>query len=659
MLTKLMIANRGEIACRIIKTAQKLKIRTVAIYSEIDAHAQHVQLADESFCIGPAPSAESYLNIEKIIKIALEAKVEAIHPGYGFLSEDADFALACQQAGLIFVGPSPEAIRVMGDKNVAKSTMVAANVPVVPGYNGDNTDIDFLKKTALQIGLPVLIKACAGGGGKGMRLVEKLEHLESALESARREAQASFGDSRVFLEKYLASSRHIEVQILFDQQGQGIYLFDRDCSIQRRHQKIIEEAPAPFLKSSTRERMAKTALQAGAAIHYSSTGTIEFLVDEQENFYFMEMNTRLQVEHPVTEMITGLDLVEWQLRIAAGEPLTLQSKDIKACGHAIEARLYAENPQNNFMPSPGTLRFFQLPESGEFMRVDSGFKSGDTVSIFYDPLLAKLIAWGNNRLEAIQALQTMLHQTAVAGVHTNTHLLNQVLNNPDFVQGQITTQFISQHKSQLFLQNEEPDEMIIALMCFALIQQQEKKSTNIKNLSQDYFSPWFNHKQPFFLSFWWKDQAFQILIKPLENAYQFEWHNFLFIAKAEWQDEHHLSLNINNHKTQGIVYTQGSQIFIFKEGKQWLFSLENPGRSDQKSQDTGSLQAPMPGTLVEVYVKPGQTVIAGERLLIIEAMKMEHALQAPHAGKIQTVFYKPGDKVAEGVQLISLKPIDL
>ncbi len=661
MFKKLLIANRGEIACRIIKTAKKMQISTVAVYSKIDEAALHVQLADESICIGDAASSESYLNGDKIILAAKTTAAEAVHPGYGFLSEDAEFAQRCQQQGITFVGPTEDAIRIMGDKNLAKVTMAAAGVPVVPGYQEDAIDLAALKKAIKKIGLPVLIKASAGGGGKGMRLVENIEQLEEALQSARREAEASFGDSRVFLEKYLARARHIEVQILFDQHGKGIYLFDRDCSIQRRHQKVIEEAPASQLRSVTRQRMAETALRAGTAIHYSSAGTIEFLVDENENFYFMEMNTRLQVEHPVTEMITGLDLVEWQLRIASGENLTLEQQSMTEKGHAIEARLYAENPRNNFMPSAGILRYFQLPPGrSPSVRIDSGFQPGDAVSIYYDPLLAKLIAWGENRTIAIETLQKMLDETAVTGIHTNWSLLNRILRHPEFINGNITTNFIAQHQSQLLPKISEPPAIVVMIACFALLRWQQKELQVLQQQSADPFSPWFKHDcwrlcQPAMtmISLWQSEKYRQISVDRTPENFKFSWDHQTLEASAQWRDDNNLSLYTGGQKFFAVTLLDENQLLVFCAGEQWEFFLKNPAGTFAHTSSEKDVAAPMPGTIVEIYVQPGQTVTAGERLLVMEAMKMEHSLVAPQAGKIQEIFYKPGDRVKEGARLLA------
>lgn len=655
MFKKLLIANRGEIACRIIKTAKKLNIRTIAVYSEIDAAAVHVAMADEAYCIGPAPSRESYLNGEKIVATALRAQAGAIHPGYGFLSEDAEFAQQCERAGLIFVGPSAHAIQVMGDKNLAKTTMAEAGVPVIPGYHGDQLEMPILKKEAKKIGFPLLIKASAGGGGKGMRLVQRITELEEAVNGARREAQAGFGDSRIFMEKYLTPSRHIELQILFDTQGQGVTLFNRDCSIQRRHQKVIEEAPASHLTEDTQKKMAKTALQAGAAIRYRGAGTIEFLVDAQENFYFMEMNTRLQVEHPVTEMITGLDLVEWQLRIAAGEPLTLQPSCIQAHGHAIEARLYAENPQNQFMPSAGPLLYFQLPqEIAGKIRIDTGFKQHDMISVYYDPLIAKIIAWGKDRLEAIERLKSALLQTAVFGIHTNLSLLNRIINNALFIEGKINTDFIPHQQEVLLSLPAAPPDPVIILVCLTLLDRETQQRRNWLQSSEDSFSPWsipdgwritgsaVCHE----LYFYHKKTNYLIRAEKSNGGIALQWNEKRILVQKEWKKEQERLATVLNNDPEFIV---------FYEGEPWRFSLKNPIDAADAGKGEYGLKAPMPGTVIEVYVKSGQSVEKGERLMVIEAMKMEHTIYAPHAGIIKTIVHQPGNRIQEGAELLQFE----
>jgi 3-methylcrotonyl-CoA carboxylase alpha subunit len=660
MFQKILIANRGEIACRIIRTAQRMKIATVAVYSEIDVNALHVKLADESVCIGPAVSSESYLNYDRIIQAATATSAQAVHPGYGFLSEDAEFAERLIQAGFVFIGPSPEAIRIMGDKQLAKTTMEAAGVPVVPGFH-DGQDYAKLEKAARRIGLPVLIKASAGGGGKGMRLVENWDQLKDALTSAQREAQSSFGDNRVFLEKYLANARHIEVQILFDQFGEGVYLFDRDCSIQRRHQKVIEEAPAD-LSPAIRQQIYQTALQSGKAIGYCNAGTIEFLVDEQEHFYFMEMNTRLQVEHPITELITGLDLVEWQLRIAAGEPLALKQNQLKINGHAIEARLYAENPESNFMPSAGHLKYVRFPqEQLSAVRIDTGIQTDDQVSIYYDPLLAKLISWGKDRAEAIQHLQDILNNTVVFGIHTNWLLLNRIIKDPDFLQRKITTHYLNDKLSALLTEEQSSAPgFVLVIASLAILRQRQAESQSLQDFENDSNSPWLiqdgwrlNGAAKTLVTFWEGSQIHSIRLQKNDTGWILEWNDKKFQATIHWLDSFSTKLIIDHQHYSATVILEDQRLNIFTDARQWIFSLRKPNQTHAEAVNKKSLNAPMPGTLIEIYVQPGEKVTTGQRLLIIEAMKMEHALIAPRDAQIDSVFYKPGDRVQEGVELIT------
>lgn len=469
MFKKLLIANRGEIACRIIRTAKKLGINCVAIYSEIDKDALHVKLADEAYCIGPAPARESYLNIDKIIEIAKKAEVDAIHPGYGFLSENADFAQACKKNKSIFIGPSPAAIRSMGSKKLAKKIMQKAKVPVIPGYFNAKQHLTAYKNAAEKIGYPVLLKASAGGGGKGMRIVTAASNFYHAWNSAKREALVSFGDDEMILEKYMPEARHVEVQVFADGFQNYVTLFERDCSIQRRNQKIIEEAPAPNLSEELRQKMSDIAIQAARAINYSNAGTIEFLLDKNQKFYFMEMNTRIQVEHPVTEMLTGIDIVEWQIRISAGEKLPLTQEQIKKCGHAFEARIYAEDPENNFLPSTGTITQWQSPIENDTVRIDTGVQEGDLVSIYYDSLLAKLIVAAENRDLSLHKLHQALQQFKIAGVKTNLNFLKKITENKQFKKGEVSTHLIN---------NLSPNDL---------------KKIFVNN-DEDEFSPWHEHE---------------------------------------------------------------------------------------------------------------------------------------------------------------------
>ncbi|AZV75880.1 acetyl/propionyl/methylcrotonyl-CoA carboxylase subunit alpha [Coxiella burnetii] len=659
MFRKLLIANRDEIACRIIKTAKKWNIRTIALYSTIDKNALHVRLADESYLIGPPPAAKSYLNREKIINIAMQTNADAIHPGYGFLAEDEKFAALCHQKGLTFIGPPPAAIAAMGDKREAKRLMEKASVPVVPGYQGKQQDLKTLTEQAKKIGFPLLIKASAGGGGKGMRLVTIANELEHALQSAKREAKSSFDDDSVFLEKYINPARHIEVQIFIDQKGNGVYLFDRDCSIQRRHQKIIEEAPAPNLSDLTRQKMGETAVKAAKAVNYVGAGTVEFLVDKMENFYFMEMNTRLQVEHPVTEMITGLDLVEWQLKIAQGEMLPLSQKQIKAKGHAFEARLYAENPANNFSPSTGKIIFFSSPKENRNVRLDTGVVQGDTISPYYDPLMAKLIVHDENRSTALQRLQNSLENTFIVGVNTNISFLHQICTNPDFKKANIYTTLIE----EIPLNNLEkiiPNE-ILFFAALAELQQQKKQAKEFATQSDDLFSPWFARDgwrlsscPTQILRFWDTEKTFDIKITPSPEGYNLLLKNKEISLSQFQQTDHLVEFTYNNQNYKAAVINDADNWHIFYKGNHFTIVRYNPKtHSTDSSTIENQFIASMPGTVIEIFVTAEQNVKKGDRLLILEAMKMEHTVTAPKDGVVKSVFCRPGDLVSEGTELLS------
>ncbi|HSK40851.1 MAG TPA: acetyl-CoA carboxylase biotin carboxylase subunit, partial [Arenibaculum sp.] len=463
MFSKILIANRGEIACRVIRTARHMGIRTVAVHSEADAGALHVDMADEAWLIGPPPARESYLRIDAILDVARRSGAEAIHPGYGFLSENAAFADACGQAGIVFVGPPADAIRAMGGKSEAKALMEPAGVPLVPGYHGAGQDPELLRREAEAIGFPLLIKASAGGGGKGMRVVAAAGEFDAQLAGARREAASAFGDERVLLEKYLTRPRHVEIQVFADRHGNCVYLFERDCSIQRRHQKVVEEAPAPALPPGTRQRMGEAAVAAARAIGYVGAGTVEFLLDEDGAFYFMEMNTRLQVEHPVTEMITGQDLVEWQFRVAAGEPLPVGQDDLAISGHAIEVRVYAEDPARDFLPQTGRLDHLAFPEPGPHVRIDAGVRAGDRISIHYDPMIAKLIVWDHDRPAAVRRLRAALGATQIAGLNANVGFLSAIAAHPAFLAADLDTRFIERHHADLLPAQAPADATTLAL----------------------------------------------------------------------------------------------------------------------------------------------------------------------------------------------------
>jgi 3-methylcrotonyl-CoA carboxylase alpha subunit len=618
MITSLLIANRGEIACRVIRTARRMGIRTVAVYSDADAKALHVRMADEAVHIGPSPARESYLVGEKIIAAAKATGAEAIHPGYGFLSENAEFAQAVIDAGLIWVGPKPASIRAMGLKDAAKKLMAEAGVPVTPGYLGEDQDPKRLKKEADAIGYPVLIKAVAGGGGKGMRKVDAARDFDDALESCKREAASSFGDDRVLIEKYILSPRHIEVQVFGDSHGNVVHLFERDCSLQRRHQKVIEEAPAPGMDAETREAVCGAAVRAAQAVNYEGAGTIEFIADASEGLkpdriWFMEMNTRLQVEHPVTEEITGQDLVEWQLRVASGEPLPKRQEDLSINGHAIEARLYAEDPAKGFLPSVGTLEHFDLGEQG---RIETGVEEGDAISPFYDPMIAKLIGRGETRDDAIDELATMLDGVEVWPVRTNAAFLFNALTQPDFEAAKIDTGFIERHLDALVPDSGADETIRHAAAAIAILAAEDEAEL------------------PALAGF--RLNAPRRLAVALDNE------------TVELTDDAGLA------EVSG--FTDGARVVVFSEGQAYQFALGSRGTGTTHGIHDGEIEAPMPGKVTAVEVSAGEKVAKGQRLLTLEAMKMEHALTAPFDGTIAALNAKAGSQVTEGQVLVKVQP---
>lgn len=659
MFKKILVANRGEIACRVLSTARKMGIQTVAVYSAADRHAQHVKLADEACYLGPAPSSESYLRGEKIIQAALATQAEAIHPGYGFLAENAAFAEQCAQAGLVFIGPSPLAILAMGEKHRAKQLMQDAQVPIIPGYQGEEQDLNTLQSAATKIGYPILIKAVAGGGGKGMRVVHQPEEFAEALVSAQREAKASFGNDQVLLEKYLNQPRHIEVQVFADNHGHCLYLFERDCSLQRRHQKILEEAPAPGISPELRQTMGQAAVNAAKAINYSGAGTIEFLVIPGGEFYFMEMNTRLQVEHPITEKITGLDLVEWQLRVAAGEALPIRDQSsLSIHGHAIEARICAEDPLRDFMPSTGHLKYLHLPAQNNHVRIDSGVSQGDTISVYYDPLLAKLIVWDENREKALNRLSLALAQCQVVGVQTNIEFLHSLCQLPDFAAANIDTHFIARHQ-ELFAEPAVPATETLALAGLGLFLQRQQEGRQLTS-PVDRNSPW--QSEDFFrlnfdaqprLSFKYKDQEFSLKFR-LENGKirQIELPEQSFSVEEAILSDNQLSVSLNGQIRKLHSLCLNNQLHLFIQGKHLVFSLPSLAGIEQESDTSNRVIAPMPGSLTAVFVAQGQEVKKGERLLVVEAMKMQHTLYAQADGRVEEIFYGTGDLIDEGAELI-------
>jgi 3-methylcrotonyl-CoA carboxylase alpha subunit len=650
MFSKILIANRGEIACRVIRTARRMGIATVAVYSEADAGALHVTMADEARLIGPPPARESYLNGERIIAAAKETGAQAIHPGYGFLSENAAFADSCAVAGIVFIGPPPEAMRAMGSKASAKALMQQAGVPVVPGYHGDDQDPAHLLAEAEKIGFPVLIKASGGGGGRGMRIVNEAVEFLRAFDGAKREAAGAFGDDRVLIEKYLASPRHIEVQVFADAHGNVVHLYERDCSIQRRYQKVVEEAPAPGLKPKMRQAMGEAAVAAAKAVGYVGAGTVEFIV-EKEKFYFMEMNTRLQVEHPVTEAVTGADLVEWQLRVAAGEKFTRAQAEIALNGHAIEVRLYAENPERGFLPATGTLHRLRLP--GDVARVETGVRQGDAVTPFYDPMIAKIIAWGRDREAARTRLAAALAATGVLGVATNLGFLARIIGDKDFAAAKLDTGFIERRRDALLApQAAVPDQVLAVAALFCLAE-----------MPADPRDPWSRRdgwrlngpNAPQTLVFRHGDQELSVASTAAGDAWDLQIGDRACHAAASFAADGAAVLIIDGAQTRAFVLDHGDTIAVFIAGESWRLErvdpLAPPAGADAHA---GRLSAPMPGRVVQLLVGAGDAVSRGQALMVIEAMKMEHTIAAPRDGTVETMRYAVGDLVEEGAELIAL-----
>ncbi|HLK49869.1 MAG TPA: acetyl/propionyl/methylcrotonyl-CoA carboxylase subunit alpha [Bryobacteraceae bacterium] len=659
MFDKILIANRGEIACRVIRTARHLGVRTVAVYSEADARALHVEMADEAYPIGPAPARESYLSIERILDAARRSGAQAIHPGYGFLAENPGFAEACESAGIVFIGPPASAIRAMGSKSMAKTLMEKSGVPLVPGYHGEAQDLDALGAAANRIGYPVLLKASAGGGGKGMRVVSQPADLASAVASARREAGSSFGDDRLLLEKYLACPRHVEIQVFADTHGSVIYLFDRDCSIQRRYQKIIEEAPAPGLEAAVRRAMGEAACAAARAIGYANAGTVEFLVDHG-SFYFMEMNTRLQVEHPVTEFITGEDLVEWQLRVACGGVLPKRQEQLRVHGHAIEARVYAEDPAREFRPSIGTLVHLKAPRQSANVRVDSGVRAGDDISIHYDPMIAKLIVWDVDRITAVQRLQRALAEYEVAGVATNLAFLGRIAAHPAYAAGDLDTGFIPRHAPELLPAAAPASPEVLAAAILRVFADQRREAEG-RATPNDPWSPWNSQGAWRMNGSGYQDLAFRdgeskitLRVYPQRNGdLQTE-----LAGKVRNIRSSDAELWVDGIKTQATVVRRGDLLTVIAGGiSHELHLIDAFAGGGPEEQSTGSLTAPMPGRITQVLTEPGAEVRRGSALVVLEAMKMEYTITAPADGRIEKIHYGPGDVVNEGAELIGFAPV--
>jgi len=655
MFTKILIANRGEIACRIIATCRRLGIATVAIYSEADAGARHVRLADEAWCVGPAASRESYLRIARIVEVAKQSGAQAIHPGYGFLSENEHFAAACAAAGIVFIGPPIESIRAMGSKSAAKSLMEKAGVPLVPGYHGDNQDPAHLQREADRIGYPVLIKASAGGGGKGMRVVNASAEFAAALASCQREALASFSDERVLIEKYLQRPRHIEIQVFADQAGNTLSLHERDCSAQRRHQKVVEEAPAPGMTAEQRAAMGRAACDAARAVGYVGAGTVEFIADGSGDgrFYFMEMNTRLQVEHPVTEMITGLDLVEWQLRVAAGEPLPLTQAEIPLRGHSIEVRLYAEEPEKGFLPSIGRLALFETPATSAHVRLDTGVEQGDEITPHYDPMVAKLIVWDHSREAAVERMLGALRQVRIVGIGHNVEFLSRLVGHPEFRQGRVDTGLIERERDALI-----PAARVVPAEAFevaALAELAEEQAA----AQQRPASPWaatdgwrVNGSLRRRLNFQAGEQAASVEVGYDKLGYRIDGQP----ATVRRLGANRYFVSLGERRFEASVVALGSQRQVFLPGAQALLTRADPlAHAGDADEAQGGLTAPMPGRIVALLAEPGTTVSKGQELLVMEAMKMELKVCAPAAGTLVSYLCAVGDQVKDGAELVELK----
>ncbi len=665
MFKRILIANRGEIACRIIRTCRRLGVEAVAVYSDADRHAQHVRQADDAYHIGAAAPAESYLDADKIIAVAKQSGAEAVHPGYGFLSENAEFARRLDAAGIVLIGPSPQTMEQMGSKAQAKQAMRAAGVPVVPGYDDEDQTDQHLQQQANSIGYPLMLKAAAGGGGKGMRIVNNAGEFADALASARREAQGAFGDARMIMERYLENPRHIEVQVFGDAHGHTVHLFERDCSSQRRYQKVIEEAPAPTLDRTVAVAMHTAAVQAAQAVNYQGAGTVEFIVSDND-FYFMEMNTRLQVEHPVTEMITGVDLVEWQLRVAAGEMLPATQDQIAQHGHALEARLYAEDPQSGFLPSSGVLAHLTFPPVNQHLRVETGVQQGDAVTIHYDPMIAKLVVWGADRDIALQHLQQALASTSIGGLQSNVDFLMQLAAHPVLLSNQIHTAWLDNNLDQLLAERpEQPDRELICLAAALFL----ICNCETDNSCSDKHSPWS-------ITDGWRNGYAgrqDVLIQSAQQTYtvhawqQLNGYRLQLAGNDEeinierpWMqgdgDIGYAGMQLNGKQIKAQVHCLPDALELIAGGHRWRFQRTSPfaGLGVSRQQDD-HIAAPMPGRIIAVNVQPGDHVDAGQTLVVMEAMKMEISLKAPIAGVVATVAVASGDFVESGADVVELE----
>ncbi|KYM83784.1 Methylcrotonoyl-CoA carboxylase subunit alpha, mitochondrial [Atta colombica] len=670
-INKILIANRGEIACRIIKTAKKLGIRTVTVYSEADRNSMHVEQADEAYCIGAAQSSQSYLRKDKIISVAKQAKCQAVHPGYGFLSENTEFAQLCQKENIIFIGPPASAIRDMGIKNTSKAIMTKAGVPIIEGYHGDDQMNETLLAEARKIGFPLMIKAVRGGGGKGMRIAQKESDFVEALESARTESEKAFGDSAVLLEKYVAEPRHVEVQIFADKHGNAVFLFERDCSVQRRHQKVIEEAPAPGISQQLRQELGEAALRAAKAVGYVGAGTVEFIMDRNNHsFYFMEMNTRLQVEHPVTEAITGLDLVEWQLRVASGEELPLKQEQITLNGHAFEARIYAENPRNDFLPGAGQLLYLKPPEATDNVRVETGVRQNDEVSVHYDPMIAKLVIWGKDRSEALNVLISKLSEYNIAGLDTNIQFIKDLCEHSKFQSGEVHTGFIEENFEQLFPKLHTSNKILIqGTLASILYEDIESLSTSLE--TKDPFTPFavetglrLNHvlKRTFLFDVEKENNIVEVkYVEP--DVYLMRvnrlgpWRKVTgTLKKTDGALE--LFAEIDGIIIKARTVKLNNKLYIFTKDREWQLIIPTPkfvtAITSQAEQNPYTTLSPIPGLVDKIFINKGDVVKKGDSLLVIVAMKMEHIIKASIDGMIEDVLCSVGDNITKNKLLVKL-----
>ncbi|XP_014701723.3 methylcrotonoyl-CoA carboxylase subunit alpha, mitochondrial [Equus asinus] len=667
-ITKVLIANRGEIACRVMRTAKKMGVQSVAVYSEADRNSMHVDMADEAYSIGPAPSQQSYLSMEKIIQVAKMSTAQAIHPGYGFLSENVEFAELCKQEGIIFIGPPSSAIRDMGIKSTSKSIMAAAGVPVVEGYHGEDQSDQCLKEHAGRIGYPVMIKAVRGGGGKGMRIVRSEKEFQEQLESARREAKKSFNDDAMLIEKFVDTPRHVEVQVFGDHHGNAVHLFERDCSVQRRHQKIIEEAPGPGIRPEVRKKLGEAAVRAAKAVNYVGAGTVEFIMDSKHNFYFMEMNTRLQVEHPVTEMITGTDLVEWQLRIAAGEKIPLSQEEITLQGHAFEARIYAEDPSNDFMPGAGPLVYLSTPQADLSTRIETGVRQGDEVSVHYDPMIAKLVVWAADRQAALTKLRYSLRQYNIVGLHTNIDFLLRLSGHPEFEAGNVHTAFIPQHREELLPHRKAAAKEVLCQAALGLILKEKAMSEVFKMQTQDQYSPFASSSGRrlntcYTRNVTLRDGKNNVAIAVTYNhdgSYSMQVEDKTFQVLGDLCSEGdctYLKCSVNGVASKTKLIILENTIYLFSmEGSiqidipvpKYLSSVSSEGTQ-------GGTIAPMAGTIEKVFVKAGDKVKAGDPLMVMIAMKMELIIRAPKDGTVKSVFYKEGSQANRHAPLVEFE----